>query len=72
MAPPSVKNKYLDLAIKKAQVGNRQTLFKLLSVGIAAGFSTLFSQVAGLHRAFPSTTLDKVFNFQLEIIYRLD
>ena len=29
---------------------------------LTAGFGTLYTQVAGLHRAVPSTTLDKVFN----------
>ena len=32
---------------------------------ITAGFGTLPSQVAGLHRAVPSTTLDKVFSFRM-------
>ena len=32
---------------------------------VTAGFSTTLSQVAGLHRAVPSTTLDKVFSFRM-------
>ena len=32
---------------------------------ITAGFGTLHTQVAGLHRAVPSTALDKVFSFLL-------
>ena len=35
---------------------------KSLIFRITAGFGTLLAQVAGLHRAVPSTTLDKVFN----------
>ena len=31
---------------------------------ITAGFGTLHTQVAGLHRAVPSTALDKVFSFR--------
>ena len=35
-------------------------------LSFTAGFGTLpETQVAGLHRAVPSTTLDKVFNFQM-------
>jgi hypothetical protein len=37
-------------------------------LSITAGFGTLLSQVAGFHRAVPSTTLDKVFNFYAFII----
>ena len=35
---------------------------------VTAGFGTLQTQVAGLHRAVPSTSLDKVFNFNVSII----
>ena len=41
---------------------------------VAAGFGTLFSQVAGFHRAVPSTTLDKAymqFGYILQIFAHL-
>ena len=41
---------------------------KSLIFRITAGFGTLLAQVAGLHRAVPSTTLDKVLSFTIAII----
>ena len=38
--------------------GAHEVLFPHLSI-TAAGFGTLYKQVAGFHRAVPSTTLDK-------------
>ena len=35
-----------------------------------AGFGTLLTQVAGLHRAVPSTTLDKVYSI-VRVFYRV-
>ena len=40
---------------------------------VAAGFGTLFTQVAGFHRAVPSTSLDKAcmqFQFILPIFMK--
>ena len=46
--------------------GRSKHAVKSLIFRITAGFGTLqHLQVAGLHRAVPSTTLDKVFNCQL-------
>ena len=43
--------------------GARQkSLILSLIFRLTAGFGTTLSQVAGLHRAVPSTALDKVFN----------
>jgi len=55
---------YFELSIKKTLCfpAERKTS-KLASSFVTAGFGTLLSQVAGLHRAVPSTTLDKVFSF---------
>jgi hypothetical protein len=48
--------------------GARKKLKSSLIFRLTAGFGTLHAlQVAGLHRAVPSATLDKVFNCSLSI-----
>jgi len=37
----------------------RRVLYRILIFRLAAGFGTTLSQVAGFHRAVPSTALDK-------------
>jgi len=41
---------------------------KLASSFVTAGFGTLHTQVAGFHRAVPSTALDKVFSFYVRVL----
>ena len=50
-------------ALPTAGRRNTSLIFRL-----TAGFGTLYTQVAGLHRAVPSTALDKVFNCYADII----
>ncbi len=40
-------------------------------LSFAAGFGTLTNQVAGLHRAVPSTTLDKAYMQFSDIFYSI-
>jgi len=48
-----------------ADGARKEFLHQSLISRFTAGFGTLLAQVAGFHRAVPSTTLDKVFNFTL-------
>ena len=53
-----------------APFSNGAQLQHSLILRITAGFGTLLSQVAGLHRAVPSATLDKVFIFLPTTLYQ--
>ena len=54
---------------KKTPAGRRGMNYAYIASSfVTAGFGTLQTQVAGLHRAVPSTSLDKVFNFNVSII----
>ena len=47
--------------------GCAKKLGNFLIFRLTAGFGTLHLQVAGLHRAVPSTTLDKVYSVENNI-----